>query len=100
MDELYESKKLPYLPITRDGNIPLKFDDSRNFLAGLGLVGEILPTPGHGEDSVALVLDQGFAFTGDLPPRFMLQEDDTTSRQSWDRIYRHKIAQIFPGHGG
>jgi glyoxylase-like metal-dependent hydrolase (beta-lactamase superfamily II) len=100
MDELYESKKLPFLPITRDKNVPLKFANSRKFLAGLGIDGEVIPTPGHSEDSVTLILDEGFAFTGDLAQRFMLPESDLTSRQSWDRIYQHKITRIFPGHGG
>jgi ribonuclease/clavin/mitogillin len=99
MDDLYESKKLPYLPITREGNILLEFADSRSFLAGLGLQGEIIPTPGHSVDSVTLIFDEGFAFTGDLPQRFILPEGDLTSRQSWDRIYQHKITRIFPGHG-
>jgi glyoxylase-like metal-dependent hydrolase (beta-lactamase superfamily II) len=100
MDELYQSKKLPYLPITREKNILLNFADSRKFLAGLGLEGEIIPTPGHSQDSVTLILDEGYAFTGDLAQRFMLAEEDLASRQSWDRIYQHKITRIFPGHGG
>jgi endoribonuclease LACTB2 len=99
MDELYAAKELPFLSLSQEKNIPLKFSDSRKFLASLGLGGEILFTPGHSDDSVTLVLDEGFAFTGDLPPRFMLLEDDITSRQSWDRIYHHKIKRIFPGHG-
>ena len=100
MDELYESKGIPYLPVTPEKNIPLKFADSRKFLARLGLQGEIVPTPGHSQDSVTLILDGGFAFTGDLPPRLMLAVDDLTSRQSWDRIYQHEIKRVYPGHGG
>jgi glyoxylase-like metal-dependent hydrolase (beta-lactamase superfamily II) len=100
MDELYKSKKLPYLPVTPEKNILLKFADSRKFLAGLGLQGEILPTPGHSQDGVTLILDEGFAFTGDLAQRFMLPETDLVSRQSWDRINQYKITRIFPGHGG
>ena len=100
MDELYTAKKLPFLPITQEKNILLKFSDSRKFLDSLGLNGEILPTPGHSDDSVTLLLDEGYAFTGDLPPRFMLPAGDITCRQSWDRIYQHNITRIFPGHGG
>ena len=100
MNELYESKKLPYLPISPEKIINLKFADSREFLAKLGLDGEIIPTPGHSDDSVTLILDEGFAFTGDLPPRCVLPEDDLTSRQSWDRIYQRKITRLFPAHGG
>jgi ribonuclease/clavin/mitogillin len=100
MDELYRSKNLPYLPVRPENNILLEFADSRAFLSGLGLPGEILPTPGHSEDSITLVLEDGSAFTGDLPPRFMVQEEDLITRGSWDRIYGHKITRIFPGHGG
>ena len=46
------------------------------------------------------VLDEGFSFTGDLPPRFMLSNEDRIAHQSWDRIYQHKITRIFPAHGG
>ncbi len=100
MDELYRSKNLPFLPVTPEKNLLLAFAESRNFLAGLGLQGEIIPTPGHSDDSVTLILDDGYAFTGDLPPPFMIAEEDTVTRQSWERIYQHKIVQIFPGHGG
>jgi ribonuclease/clavin/mitogillin len=100
MDEMYKSKNLPYFPITPEKNIQLKFADSRDFLATLGLAGEIIPTPGHSDDSVILILDEGLAFTGDLLPRFIIPEEDTISRQSWDKIYQHKITKIFPAHGG
>lgn len=100
MDELYKSKGLSYLPITPEKNILLNFAESREFLATLGLGGEIIPTPGHSDDSVTLILDEGFAFTGDLPHRFVLPDDDQASQQSWDRIYKHKITRLFPAHGG
>jgi glyoxylase-like metal-dependent hydrolase (beta-lactamase superfamily II) len=100
MDELYASKNLPYLPISGEKNILLEFAASRDFLAGLGLRGEILPTPGHSDDSVTLILDDGFAFTGDLPPRFMIPDDHLMGQQSWDRINQYKVTRIYPGHGG
>lgn len=99
MDELYKSKKLPFLPLSSEKNINLSFAESRPFLTSLGLQGEIIPTPGHSDDSVTLILDEGFAFTGDLPPRFIVPDEDVTTRQSWDRIYQHKIKRIFPAHG-
>jgi len=72
MDELYKSKGLPYFSIKPEKNIFIEFAESRAYLASLGLDGEIIPTPGHSADSVTLILDEGFAFTGDLPHRFML----------------------------
>lgn len=99
-EELYKSKKLPHLPIEPEKNIILKFADNRAFLQTLGLEGEIIATPGHSDDSISLILDNGYAFTGDLYPRFALPENDLISRKSWDKIYQHKITRIFPAHGG
>jgi glyoxylase-like metal-dependent hydrolase (beta-lactamase superfamily II) len=97
--EFFRGKNLPYVPITQHDNLPLKLEDSRKFLAGIGLDGEILHTPGHSDDSVTLILDEGYAFTGDLHPSFM-NTDDAITRASWDKIHQHKITRIFPGHGG
>jgi endoribonuclease LACTB2 len=97
--EHFKGKSFPYVEIKQEDNILLKLEDSRSFLARLGLGGEILHTPGHSDDSVTLILDEGFAFTGDLHPAFMNTEDTKTS-ESWDRIHRFQVSRIFPGHGG
>src|SRR5512145_3107781 len=97
--DYFKEKPLPYVGIKQNDNILLKLEDSRHFLAGLGLHGELLHTPGHSDDSVTLILDEGYAFTGDLHPSFM-DIDDATTRASWDKINQHKIRRIFPGHGG
>jgi ribonuclease/clavin/mitogillin len=89
-----------FVKVSPHNNVLVKFADSREFLAGVGVSGEILSTPGHSPDSVTLVLDDGYAFTGDLPPRFMVAEADTITRSSWDRIYSHPIKQVLPAHGG
>ena len=99
LNEFFKTKKYPYREIKPNGNLILKCEESRKFLAGLGVDGEIIHTPGHSGDSVTLIIDEGFAFTGDLHPIFVLAEDDTTSRESWDKIYQHNITRIFPGHG-
>src|SRR6188474_1142828 len=75
-NEFFKTKNYPYVEIKQNDNFILKLGDSRKFLASLGIEGEILHTPGHSDDSVTLVLDEGFAFTGDLPLRFMLTDDD------------------------
>jgi endoribonuclease LACTB2 len=98
--EFFKKKEFPYREIDQKDNLILKCEQSRKFLADLGINGEIIHTPGHSDDSVTLILDEGFAFTGDLHPLFILPEEDSTSRQSWDRIYQHQIKQILPGHGG
>src|SRR6266498_3692227 len=97
--EFFKGKNFPYVEITQNDNLVLKFEDSRKFLASIGINGEIISTPGHSDDSVTLILDEGFAFTGDLHLRFM-NIDDIPTRESWDKIHQHKIARIYPGHGG
>ena len=99
LNAFHKRKKIPFAEIFEDGNLILKFEDSRNFLALLGIAGEIISTPGHSDDSVTLILDEGFAFIGDLRPRSLVTEDDQVTKNSWDRIYQHKITRIFPAHG-
>jgi glyoxylase-like metal-dependent hydrolase (beta-lactamase superfamily II) len=57
-----------YVDISLDGNVTITFTESRALLSNIGIPGEILPTPGHSDDSVTLLLDNGSAFTGDLTP--------------------------------
>lgn len=40
---------------------------SRALLKGIGIEGELIPTPGHSDDSISLVTDEGHGLTGDLP---------------------------------
>jgi len=98
--ELFKAKKFPYVEIKQNDNLDLKFNESRSFLAKLEMSAEIISTPGHTDDSITLILDEGFAFTGDLHPRFMVPEEDHITHASWDKIYEHKITRIFPAHGG
>lgn len=99
MADFLKPKNLGFTEISEGGNLLLKFSESREFLAGVGLAGEIISTPGHSDDHVTLILDEGFAFTGDLPPRFLVMDEDRVTKESWDRIYQHKISRIYPAHG-
>ena len=74
--------------------IPL--DESRTFLAKLGVKGEIISTPGHSDDSVTLILDEGAAFTGDLPRAL---EEQGTVYESWQKIRAFGVKTVYPGHG-
>ena len=95
----FNGKNYPYVPITQIDNLVLNLEDSRKYLASIGFSGEIIHTPGHSDDSVTLILDEGFAFTGDLHPSFM-SIDDLMTKASWDKIRQHNITRVFPGHGG
>jgi glyoxylase-like metal-dependent hydrolase (beta-lactamase superfamily II) len=90
----------PYVPITLHDNLRMRTSESRVFLTGIGIAGEIIGTPGHSDDSISLVLDEGIAFTGDLPPPGFVDERASAAvRQSWDTLRALHVRMISPGHG-
>ncbi len=89
-----------YVDIDLTDNLTPDSSDSRAFLATLGIHGEIISTPGHSDDSITLILDEGMAFTGDLPhPLAMADDLPSTSHSSWEKIRALKVNTIYPGHG-
>jgi glyoxylase-like metal-dependent hydrolase (beta-lactamase superfamily II) len=89
-----------YVEIMLQDNVNLRPVEGKDFLARLGLAGEIIPTPGHSDDSVTLVLDDGLAFTGDLHPlEFATEDQQAKTTESWDKIRSLHVHTIYPGHG-
>ncbi len=94
----YMKPSHPYVDITLHDNVQLAVDESRAFLQGIGIAGTILHTPGHSDDSVTLVLDEGDAFTGDLPYFVGVDALDIVG-ESWNAIRSLGAKTIYPGHG-
>ena len=89
-----------YTEITPTGNVVFGFDESRTRLDEIGLAGQIVPTPGHSDDSVSLILDDGSTFTGDLTPMPLAEpEHAETLAASWKRLRDLGMRSIYPGHG-
>ena len=89
-----------YADIATHDNVVLSTADSRAFLETLGIAGEIVATPGHSDDSVTLVLDNGCAFTGDLTLESMVaHEDPVVVSRSWQSLRERGVTTIYPGHG-
>jgi len=89
-----------YLEVTMDDNVIIPFAESRSVLEQIGIPGEVLPTPGHSNDSVSLLLDDGSVFTGDLTqPKFVGEEDAATVSASWRLLRERGATQVYPGHG-
>jgi glyoxylase-like metal-dependent hydrolase (beta-lactamase superfamily II) len=89
-----------YLDVTAHDNLVVPTDHSRKFLAGLGIAGELVHTPGHSDDSVSLVLDNGAAFTGDLTLETMVgTEDPDVVARSWQQLRERNVTKIYRGHG-
>jgi len=84
--------------IKNEDNILLKFKDSRVFLEALCIAGEIIPTTGHSQDHVSLILDDGNAFTGDLPTENAAPEGSDAFKD-WQHLCSMKVKRIYPAHG-
>ena len=73
-DKIFEKdKNIDFKPINTEPII-ISCEQSREFLNGLGIDGEIIYTPGHSEDSISLI------------------------NNSWNKILRHNISKIYYGH--
>ncbi len=89
-----------YVDITLHDNVTIACDESRSVLERIGILGEILHTPGHSNDSVSLLLDDGSVFIGDLPrPAFVSLEDAAVVAESWRLLQEHGATRVYPGHG-
>jgi glyoxylase-like metal-dependent hydrolase (beta-lactamase superfamily II) len=81
-------------------NVTIAAEASRAFLAGMGIEGQIVHTPGHSDDSVSLLLDSGAVFTGDLThPAVATEETAVEVARSWSRLRDLGATTIYPGHG-
>jgi len=89
-----------YVPVTMNDNVTISCEESRSLLASIGFSGEIIHTPGHSDDSVSLLLDDGSVFTGDLTPPFLAENEEqaTVLRSSWQRLRERGATRIYPGH--
>lgn len=89
-----------YVEITTHDNITISIPESRPFLEKIGISGEIVHTPGHSDDSVSLLLDDGSVFTGDLTrPEFISMEDAAIVTESWRVLREIGATRVYPGHG-
>ena len=88
------------MDISLDGNVTIPFSESRTLLSNMGIPGEILPTPGHSDDSVSLLLDDGSVFTGDLTPlEAAFGEAGDLVKASWRLLRERGAKRVYPGHG-
>lgn len=75
-----------YQEISLSDNINLSFKESRAFLLRLDIDCEIIHMPGHSDDGIRLILDEGIAFTGDLPGFAATEDSRQQVELSWQKI--------------
>ena len=89
-----------YREITMKDTVVIACAESRKTLAQIGIAGEIVHTPGHSDDSVSLLLDEGSVFTGDLTRPEMISVEDAAAVKASRELLRQKgVTRVFPGHG-
>ena len=89
-----------YVDVTTHDNIIISCAESRSLLEGIGISGEIVHTPGHSDDSVSLLLDDGSVFSGDLtPPGYATEDTADVVAASWQRLRDLGARRVYPAHG-
>ena len=78
-------------------------------LDDFGVPGKIIPTPGHTEGSLSVLLASGEAFVGDLAANYLpfglgpifppFAENSDELLRSWKRLLDESATRIYPAHG-
>ncbi len=92
--------RLNFRPIDESKAIVIPCEKSRNFLRDMGIKGEIIPTKSHSGDGIAVILDDGNCFVGDLEPFEYVgaYENNKELREDWELILSYDPAVIHYGH--
>lgn len=94
-----KEKRQDFKPVMEEEALLLSCGESRSLLKKIGVEGEIIHTPGHSEDSVSLLLDEGAAFVGDLCPVDTVPGYcDEVLKSSWRRLLKHNLKVVYYGH--
>ncbi len=99
-DAIFARDGLRFEPIDERKATVLRCEDSRRFLHGIGIAGEIVSTPSHSRDSVSLLLDDGSCLVGDLEPMEFLDAYPAGSplHADWEMILSRRPSTILYAH--
>ena len=99
-DYIFERDKTPYIPVDESRAKVITCTESRAFLKGIGVSGEVIETPSHSPDSISLILDDGDCFVGDLEPAEYIEayENNAQLKEDWERIMSSHPKRIFYAH--
>lgn len=92
--------RLNYKSIDENKAVTITCGESRRFLDEIGIQGEIVSTKSHSNDGIAVILDDGNCFVGDLEPIEFIgaYEDNSALQDDWDMILSYAPTTIHYGH--
>ena len=96
----HREPRLQYTPIDESAATIISCQESRSFLSGMGIQGEIIPTISHSDDGIAVILDDGNCCVGDLEPLEFIgaYENNQALQEDWKRILSYQPVTIHYGH--
>ncbi len=100
-DEIFRrDSRLCYTPLCEEHAVIMTCKETRNFLKEIGINGECIYTPGHSDDSISLMLDEGIALVGDLDPIDFVEAyaDHPVLKKSWEQILKFRPHTVYYGH--
>ena len=99
-DSIFGRDKLPYTPIDETKATVISCEESRSFLRGMEIAGEIIHTPSHSSDSISLILDDGNCIVGDMDPCEYIDayEENAMLERDWEHILSFDPQRIFYAH--
>ncbi len=99
-DAVFAKDRRSYMPIDETKAVVISCRESRDFLAGIGIRGEIIQTPSHSQDSISLMLDDGNCFVGDLEPIEYLDAyaENDALKNDWEQILAFRPKTIYYAH--
>lgn len=110
-DAIFErDKHIRYEPVDEDAAVVISCEESREFLAALGIGGEIISVPSHSADSVAVILDGdctdgggpdgGCCIAGDLEPFDYIgaYDNNPALRADWEHVLSYRPGTVYYAH--
>lgn len=89
-----------YTPIDLATTLVLRIDQAAAFFTENNIPAIAIKTPGHSDDSISLIFQDGSTFIGDLYPPDLIMEDDQLSQESWSVLKKNGAKVIYPAHRG
>lgn len=99
-DNLFKRDGLRYTAIDETAADVISCQGSRRFLSSMGIDGEIISIPSHSKDSIALILDDGNCFVGDLEPYEYIggYEESDALKKDWEVLTSFHPKTVFYAH--